>query len=234
VPLLIGDERTAAVAAAHAGWRGLAAGVPSAAVSALAHESAAAHPISLPRLGRRSARAAMKSEPRSGIASRRRGSAGARSRGGSGQSPGPHPETPRCPASHGRSGRGTGFSTDGWRRGTSSRKPECPRPGSSWRSCARRAIRARCVRTASRARPSGAWPGPLDGDENRGCHEEPLRPDGRRAAVACPRPARFRRGRAHGRRDCAAGGLSGPPPRPWRCSPAGPRECSIHGGHART
>jgi polyphenol oxidase len=38
VPLLLGDERTAAVAAAHAGWRGLAAGVPSAAVSALAHE----------------------------------------------------------------------------------------------------------------------------------------------------------------------------------------------------
>src|ERR1700681_3717307 len=29
VPLLIADERTAAVAAAHGGWRGLAAGVPS-------------------------------------------------------------------------------------------------------------------------------------------------------------------------------------------------------------
>jgi YfiH family protein len=38
VPLLIADERTAAVAAAHGGWRGLAAGVPSAAVAALAHE----------------------------------------------------------------------------------------------------------------------------------------------------------------------------------------------------
>jgi YfiH family protein len=32
------DERTAAVAAAHGGWRGLAAGVPSAAVAALARE----------------------------------------------------------------------------------------------------------------------------------------------------------------------------------------------------
>jgi YfiH family protein len=38
VPLLMADERTAAVAAAHAGWRGLAAGVPSAAVAALARE----------------------------------------------------------------------------------------------------------------------------------------------------------------------------------------------------
>jgi purine-nucleoside/S-methyl-5'-thioadenosine phosphorylase / adenosine deaminase len=38
VPLLIADERTAAVAAAHAGWQGLAAGVPSAAVTALARE----------------------------------------------------------------------------------------------------------------------------------------------------------------------------------------------------
>jgi YfiH family protein len=38
VPLLIADERTAAVAAAHAGWQGLAAGVPSATVAALARE----------------------------------------------------------------------------------------------------------------------------------------------------------------------------------------------------
>ena len=38
VPLLIADARTAAVAAAHAGWQGLAAGVPSAAVTALARE----------------------------------------------------------------------------------------------------------------------------------------------------------------------------------------------------
>ena len=38
VPLLIADERTAAVAAAHAGWQGLAAGVPSSAVTALARE----------------------------------------------------------------------------------------------------------------------------------------------------------------------------------------------------
>jgi YfiH family protein len=38
VPLLIADARTGAVAAAHAGWRGLAARVPSVAVEALARE----------------------------------------------------------------------------------------------------------------------------------------------------------------------------------------------------
>jgi YfiH family protein len=38
VPLLIADPRTGAVAAAHAGWRGLAAKVPSAAIAALRRE----------------------------------------------------------------------------------------------------------------------------------------------------------------------------------------------------
>ena len=38
VPLLLADRRTGAVAAAHAGWRGLAAGVPRSAVEALARE----------------------------------------------------------------------------------------------------------------------------------------------------------------------------------------------------
>jgi YfiH family protein len=38
VPLLIADLRTGSVAAAHAGWRGVALGVPSVAVSALASE----------------------------------------------------------------------------------------------------------------------------------------------------------------------------------------------------
>jgi purine-nucleoside/S-methyl-5'-thioadenosine phosphorylase / adenosine deaminase len=36
VPLLLGDARTGVVAAAHAGWRGMAAGVPRVAVEALA------------------------------------------------------------------------------------------------------------------------------------------------------------------------------------------------------
>jgi hypothetical protein len=38
VPLLMADRRTGAIGAAHAGWRGLAAGVPGAVVRALAHE----------------------------------------------------------------------------------------------------------------------------------------------------------------------------------------------------
>jgi hypothetical protein len=38
VPLLVADRRSGAVAAAHAGWRGLAAGVPGATVHALARE----------------------------------------------------------------------------------------------------------------------------------------------------------------------------------------------------
>jgi YfiH family protein len=38
VPLLVADRVTGAVAAAHAGWRGLAAGVPGATVAALARE----------------------------------------------------------------------------------------------------------------------------------------------------------------------------------------------------
>lgn len=38
VPLLVADRRTGAVAAAHAGWKGMAAGVPRATVLALARE----------------------------------------------------------------------------------------------------------------------------------------------------------------------------------------------------
>jgi YfiH family protein len=46
IPLLLADRRTGAVAAAHAGWRGLAAGVPRAAVDALGHELGS-HPADL-------------------------------------------------------------------------------------------------------------------------------------------------------------------------------------------
>jgi YfiH family protein len=46
VPLLMADARTGVVAAAHAGWRGLAAGVPSVAVDALAR-SFDVHPADL-------------------------------------------------------------------------------------------------------------------------------------------------------------------------------------------
>ena len=42
VPLLIADPATGAIAAAHAGWRGLAAGVPGVTVAALAREFASA------------------------------------------------------------------------------------------------------------------------------------------------------------------------------------------------
>ena len=38
VPLLVADRRTGAVAAAHAGWKGMASGVPRATVAALARE----------------------------------------------------------------------------------------------------------------------------------------------------------------------------------------------------
>src|SRR4029077_12079696 len=46
VPLLMADRRTRVVAAAHAGWRGLAAGVPGVAVRAL-HDELGANPDDL-------------------------------------------------------------------------------------------------------------------------------------------------------------------------------------------
>ena len=46
VPILIADRRTGAVAAVHAGWRGLAAGVPRVTVEALAREFGS-HPADL-------------------------------------------------------------------------------------------------------------------------------------------------------------------------------------------
>ena len=94
----IADTRTGAVAAAHAGWRGLAQRVPQAAVEAMVNEFGTARvEAHRRRSDRRSAPAAMKWAARSGIGLPRQDSTTGRCRAGSAASRGHRRPIPRCP-----------------------------------------------------------------------------------------------------------------------------------------
>ena len=202
VPLLLVDRRTGAVAAAHAGWRGLAARVPER--PSQAHGARVRQPAGGPACGdrsRRSARAATKSgrtcARRFGERVRRRDIAdwfyaGAVRRGNR-----------RCSITCGRSlvlRRLGSCAAISWNAGVPVR--------SSPRSCARRATRMRSARIAATDRPRAALPRRSSLVERRrksrlrrrllpAAASMPRSPGGRRACS--PRGGRARSGRARSR-----------------------------------
>jgi hypothetical protein len=124
VPLLLADSRSGAVAAAHAGWRGLAASVPAAAVSALAHAFDARPKDLVAAVGRLLPRPPTRSAPMSPNDSLPRALAAIGWRAGSAMA----------------SARVAGSSTDGRRRPISSPRRVFRRARSTAPACARRPI----------------------------------------------------------------------------------------------